>query len=51
LFSNSTEDGTNNDFTADIVRVKLGGEWHDLAKVGRRAAENPALMPVDWGEI
>jgi len=51
LFSNSVEDGTNNDFTADIVRVKLGGQWHDLAKVGRRAAENPALRPVEWGEI
>ena len=51
LFSNSVEDGTNNDFTADIVRVKIGGVWQDLAKVGRRAAENPALAPVDWGEV
>ncbi|MGI4787249.1 MAG: hypothetical protein ACRYFS_00215 [Janthinobacterium lividum] len=51
LFSNSTEDGTNNDFTADIVRVKVGGVWRDLAKVGRHVAENPALMPVVWDEI
>ena len=51
LFSNSNEDGTNNDFTADIVRVKIGDVWHDLAKVGRHACENPALMPVDWAEI
>ncbi len=51
LFSNSNEDGTNNDFTADIVRVKIGGVWHDLAKVGRHACENPALLPVDWAEI
>ena len=51
LFSNSSEDGTNNDFTADIVRVKIHGEWHDLAKVGRRVGENPALKPVDWAEI
>ena len=51
LFSNSTEDGTNNDFTADIVRVKVGGVWRDLAKVGRHVAENPALLPVDWNEI
>ena len=51
LFSNSTQDGTNNDFTADIVRVKVGGEWRDLAKVGRQAADNPALLPVDWAEI
>ncbi len=51
LFSNSTGDGTNNDFTADIVRVKVGGAWRDLAKVGRAAADNPALAPVDWGEV
>ena len=51
LFSNSVADGTNNDFTADIVRVKVGGVWRDLAKVGRRAAENPALLPVDWEAI
>ena len=51
LFSNSVQDGTNNDFTADIVRVKAGGEWRDLAKVGRRAAENPDLQPVDWRNI
>ena len=51
LFSNSTEDGTNNDFTADIVRVKVGGVWRDLAKVGRHVAENPALMPVNWEAI
>ncbi len=51
LFSNSSEAGTNNDFTADIVRVKLGGAWRDMAKTGRAPAENPALRPVDWGEI
>ncbi len=51
LFSNSSEDGTNNDFTADIVRVKIGGAWHDLAKVGRHVGENPALLPVDWANI
>jgi nicotinate phosphoribosyltransferase len=46
LFSNSDEAGTVNDFTADIVRVKVLGEWRDLAKIGRRACENPALEPV-----
>ena len=51
LFSNSAEDGTNNDFTADIVRVKVGDAWRDLAKAGRRAAENPALLPVDWDAL
>lgn len=34
------------DFTADIVRVKLDGEWRDMAKVGRRACENPDLKRV-----
>jgi nicotinate phosphoribosyltransferase len=47
LFSNSDEEGTNNDFTADVVRVRIGGEWHDLVKVGRRACHNPDLHPVN----
>ncbi len=46
LFSNSAENGTNTDFTADVVRVKIGGEWHDLAKAGRRACDHDALEPV-----
>ncbi|MBV9852693.1 MAG: nicotinate phosphoribosyltransferase [Armatimonadetes bacterium] len=51
LLSNSSADGTNNDFTADIVRVKLNGQWRDMAKVGRAPADNPALQPVNWEEI
>ncbi len=44
LFSN---DGpTNTDFTADVVRVKVNGEWVENAKVGRRAGENPELEEV-----
>lgn len=46
LFSNSDEAGTVNDYTADVVRVKVLGTWYDLAKVGRRVAHNPALEPV-----
>ena len=46
LFSNSDEAGTVNDYTADVVRVKVLGTWYDLAKVGRRACDNPALEPV-----
>ena len=38
---------TNTDFTADVVRIKIDGEWRDLAKIGRRACQNPALHPVD----
>ena len=44
-------DRTNNDFTAGIVRVKVGAAWRDLAKVGRHVAENSALLPVNWDEI
>ncbi|MBO9323508.1 MAG: nicotinate phosphoribosyltransferase, partial [Roseiflexus sp.] len=46
LFSNSDEEGTNNDFTADVVRVKIGDTWYDMAKVGRRACDNPDLQRV-----
>ncbi len=46
LFSNATEAGTVNDYTADVVRAKVLGKWYDLSKVGRRACDNPALEPV-----
>lgn len=39
--------GPTNDFTADISRVKVHGEWLDLAKIGRGRVENPDLEPVD----
>ncbi len=37
---------TVTDFTADVVRVKLHGEWVDMAKVGRAPSGNPALKEV-----
>ncbi|NDJ85419.1 MAG: nicotinate phosphoribosyltransferase [Chloroflexi bacterium] len=42
---------TSTDFTQDVVRVKVSGEWVDMAKVGRRANDNPDLAPVptDYG--
>lgn len=43
LLDNSSESGTNNDFTADIVRVEIEGDWHHIAKTGRRACDNPNL--------
>jgi len=46
LLSSCEVCGTNNDFTADVVRVKVLGQWRDLAKVGRRACENPALQRI-----
>jgi nicotinate phosphoribosyltransferase len=44
LFNNNG--GTVTDFTADVVRVKVHGEWIDMAKVGRRPLANPNLERV-----
>lgn len=44
LFSNDGQ--TVTDFTADVVRVKVRGEWIDMAKVGRRPTDNPRLERV-----
>jgi len=37
---------TVTDFTADVVRVKVDGEWVDMAKTGRLPCENPQLERV-----
>lgn len=44
LFNNGN--GTSTDFTADVVRVKVHGEWIDMAKVGRKVGENENLERV-----
>lgn len=44
LFNNHGR--TTTDFTADVVRVKVHGTWHDMAKVGRARGENPELEMV-----
>lgn len=44
LFNNNG--GTVTDFTGDVVRVKIHGEWVDMPKVGRRPLENPNLERV-----
>jgi nicotinate phosphoribosyltransferase len=44
LFSNGN--GTTTDFTADVVRVKIHGEWIDMAKVGRKVGMNENLERV-----
>jgi nicotinate phosphoribosyltransferase len=44
LFNNNG--ATVTDFTADVVRVKVHGEWMDMAKVGRRPGENENLERV-----
>lgn len=41
FFSNDGQ--TNTDFTMDVVRVQIEGQWHDMAKVGRRPSDNPDL--------
>ena len=46
LLDNSSENGTNNDYTGDIVRVEIDGEWRHIAKTGRRACDNPNLEAV-----
>jgi nicotinate phosphoribosyltransferase len=46
LLSSCDVCGTNNDFTADVVRVRIAGVWHDLAKAGRRACDNALLERV-----
>jgi len=51
LMSNDSYLGTNTDFTADVVRVRLQGEWIDMAKVGRRACHNPNLERVDLSPL
>ncbi len=47
FFSNSSAEGTVTDFTADVVRVKIGDRWIHMAKEGRRACDNPNLQKVE----
>jgi nicotinate phosphoribosyltransferase len=47
LLSSCDEHGTANDFTADVVRVKIEGRWYDMAKTGRRASDNLMLERVE----
>jgi nicotinate phosphoribosyltransferase len=51
LLSNCDQEGTKNDFTADVVKVKLDDEWVDMAKVGRSPADNKNLKHVDLSEL
>lgn len=37
---------TVTDYTADVVRVKVDGQWIDMAKTGRKALDNPDLERV-----
>jgi nicotinate phosphoribosyltransferase len=42
---------TNTDFTMDVVRAQVNGAWINAAKVGRRANDNPDLLPIDLAAI
>jgi nicotinate phosphoribosyltransferase len=44
LFNNNG--ATVTDFTADVVRVKIHGQWVDMAKVGRKPLDNPNLQRI-----
>ena len=46
LLSSCDVCGTNNDYTADVVRVRIEAKWYDLAKVGRKACDNLMLERV-----
>ncbi len=46
LLSSCEVCGTNNDFTADVVRVRIEGRWYDLAKTGRKACDNLMLERI-----
>lgn len=51
LMSNDDRLGTNTDFTADVVRVKVNGAWVNLSKKGRYPTDNPDLQTVDLREL
>lgn len=42
---------TNTDFTMDVVRVEIDGQWVDMAKLGRKPNDNPELKPVDLSQF
>ena len=44
LFDN--HGATVTDYTADVVRIKVHGEWVDMAKIGRSPCDNPDLERV-----
>lgn len=46
LLENCVSSGTNNDFTADIVKIKVGDTWYNNSKVGRVACDNPNLKRI-----
>ena len=46
---NDSDTGT--DFTMDVVRVQIAGQWIEMPKLGRKADDNPDLKSVDLGQL
>lgn len=46
LLSNASKENTNNDFTCDVVAVKVDGTYYPLSKVGRAKCVNPDLIRI-----
>ncbi|MBN2371086.1 MAG: nicotinate phosphoribosyltransferase [Vicinamibacteria bacterium] len=46
LFSSCETCGSATEFTAEVVRVRVDGVWHDLARAGRRACDNLLMEKV-----
>ncbi len=51
LMSNDDHLGTNTDFTADVVRVRLEGQWIPMGKIGRVTCDNPDLETIDLSQM
>ncbi|WP_041701442.1 nicotinate phosphoribosyltransferase [Gottschalkia acidurici] len=51
LLENSSCNGTNNDYTADIVRVKVNSKFYPLSKVGRSVCYNEDLEIIDTNNL
>jgi len=43
----TNDKATGTDFTMDVVRVKVDGQWVTMAKTGRQPCDNVDLRPVD----
>lgn len=42
---------TSNDYTMDLVRVRIGDTWVDMAKTGRAPNGNPDLRRIDLSQF
>jgi len=47
LLSNCSYCGTSSDYTADLVKAQINGQWKEIAKKGRKSAANPQLKKIN----